>query len=113
MRFVPGRCRNFDEAVLRERLVELRNLVTLGQIGVEVIFAGEDGVLTDLAIEREGGQHGELNSAPIEDGQRSGQTEAYRADVGVRGRAELLAQPQNALVSVRSWTWTSSPITGS
>ena len=37
-----GRRGDVDVAVLGDGLVELRNLVALGQVGVEVIFAGED-----------------------------------------------------------------------
>ena len=40
-----------DVAVLGERLVVLRDLVALGQVGVEVVFAGEDGAFADLAVE--------------------------------------------------------------
>ena len=86
MRLVPFGRGHVDIAVLGERLVELGDLVALGQVGIEVVFAGEDGALADLAVEGEGGQGGELDGALVEDGQGSGQAEADRADVGVRGR---------------------------
>ena len=74
-------------AVLGEGLVELGDLVALGQVGIEVIFAGEDGAFADLAVKGERGQRGEFDGAAIEDGQRTGQAEADRADVGVRRRS--------------------------
>jgi hypothetical protein len=39
-----------DPSVLRERLVELRNLVTLGQVGTKVVLAGKDRLLTNLEL---------------------------------------------------------------
>ena len=70
-------------AVLGDGLVELRDLVALGRVGVEVVLAGEDAGLADLAVDRLGGQHGELDGAAVEHGQRAGQAEAGGADVGV------------------------------
>ncbi len=91
------RCRDLDPAMLGEGLVELGDLVALGQVGIEVIFAGEDAALADLAVEGEGGQGGELDGALVEDGQGSGQAEADRADVGVRARAEVVGAAAEGL----------------
>src|SRR6185437_12227185 len=55
-------CRgHFDPSVLGQRLVVLGNLIALGQVGVEVILAGEDGARADFAIQSERGQRCELN----------------------------------------------------
>src|SRR5208337_1732336 len=44
--------RNLDVAVFGQRLVVLRNLVALGQVGIEVVLAGEDRSLVDPAVKR-------------------------------------------------------------
>ena len=69
--------------MLGDGLVELRDLVALGVIGVEVVFAGEDGALADLAVDGFGGEDGVLDGLAIEHGQGAGQAEAGGADVGV------------------------------
>ena len=94
-------------------LVILRNLVALGQVGIEVVLARESRMLVHIAVQRQRGEHGHLDGALIQDGQRAGQAEAHRADVGVGSAPKLVEQPQKILVSVRSWTWTSRPMTGS
>ena len=89
MRFVAAvRRGNFDPAMLGQRLVVLRNLVALGQIGIKVVFAREDRALAHLAVERQRGQRGKLDGLLVQHGQRSGQPQANRANVGVRIRAE-------------------------
>ena len=42
---------DLDVAVLGEGLVELADLVALGKIGIEIVFAGEDGGFVDLEIQ--------------------------------------------------------------
>ncbi len=78
-------------AVLGDGLVELRDLVALGGVGVEVVFAGEDAGLADLAVDGAGGEDGELDGAAVEDGQGAGEAEAGGADVGV-GLAAVLVE---------------------
>jgi hypothetical protein len=77
-----------EEPVGRERLVVLRDLVALRQVGIEVVLAGEDGGRLDRAAERERGAHRQFDRARVQDRQRPGQTQADRTDVGVRRRAE-------------------------
>ncbi len=74
-----------------------RDLVALGQIGIEVVFAGEDGAFADLAVEGERGQDGELDGLLVEDGQGSGQAEADGADVGVGLGAEAVGAAAEGL----------------
>ena len=88
---------DIDIPVLGESLVELGDLVTLWQIGIEVVLAGEDGTLADLAVEGERGQRGELDGALVEDGQGSGQAEANGADVGVGRGAEAVGAAAECL----------------
>uniref|UniRef100_E6PYF8 NAD-specific glutamate dehydrogenase n=1 Tax=mine drainage metagenome TaxID=410659 RepID=E6PYF8_9ZZZZ len=69
--------------VLGDGLVELRNLVTLGRVGVKVVFAGKDGALANLAVERKASEHGEFDGLAIEHRQRAGQAETCGAHVGI------------------------------
>ena len=79
-----------DPPVLGQWLVELRNLVALGQVGVEVVLAREDGPLAHLAVERKRGQRGKLDGLRVEHRQRSRQPQANRADVRIRIGAEAV-----------------------
>ena len=85
----PARAFDLDVAELGDRLVVLRNLVALGQVGIEVVLAREDRRLVDAAVQRHRRQHGELHRLPVQHRQRAGQAEAHRADVGVRRIAEV------------------------
>ena len=79
---------DLDEAVLGQRLVELADLVALGEIGIEVVFAGEDGGVVDPEVERLRGLDGEFDGLAVEHGQGSGHAQADRADVAVGLGAE-------------------------
>ena len=77
-----------DRAAGRERPLVLRDLVALGQVGIEVVLAREDRRRVDRAAERQRGARGELDGAPVQHRQRARQAEADRAERGVRSRAE-------------------------
>ena len=79
-----GRALDFDVAMFRHRLVVLRDLVALGQVGIEIVLAGEDRSRVDLAIQRRGRQHGELHRPPVQNRQRARQPQTHRADIRVR-----------------------------
>ena len=64
------------------------NLVALGKIRIEIVFAGEARMLVDGAVKGESGAHGELDGALVEDGKRAGKAKADGANVGVRRIAE-------------------------
>src|ERR1019366_5095440 len=83
------RALDFDVAMFGQRLVVLRNLVALGQVGIEIVLAREDRRLVDLAVERRGGQPGKLNRPLVQHRQRARQTQTHRADIGVRRIAKL------------------------
>ena len=70
--------------MLGERLVVLRNLVALGQVGIEVILAGENRSLVDAAIQSHRRERREFHCLPVQHGQGSGQAQAHRTNVGVR-----------------------------
>ena len=63
---------DIDEAVFAERLVVLRNLVALGGIGIEIVFARETGNRIDSTVQRDGGFEGEFDGFVAEDRQRAG-----------------------------------------
>jgi hypothetical protein len=77
---------DLDPAVLVERQLELRDLVTLGKIRIEVVLAGEAARMADLAPQRQSDPDRVLERPLVEDGQRAGQPQAHRAHVRV-GRA--------------------------
>ena len=72
----------------RERLIVLRDLIALRQVGIEVILPREDRVLVDAAAERQRRARAQFDGAPVQHRQRARQAEAHRADVRIRRRAE-------------------------
>jgi hypothetical protein len=81
-----------DPAKLGQRLVVLRNLVALGQVGIEVIFPRENRGLIDSAIQRHRRQRGELHGFLVQHGQSPRQSQAHRANVRIR----RIAKPRRA-----------------
>ena len=79
---------DIDEAMLGQRLVVLRDLVALGQVGIEVVLARENRARIHPAVQRQRGLDGQFHGLPAQHRQRAGQSQAYRADVGVGRRAE-------------------------
>ena len=57
---------------LGQRLVVLRNLVALGQVGIEIILAREDGSFVDAAMQRHRRQGGKLHDFLVEHRQGAG-----------------------------------------
>ena len=76
--------------MLGDRLVVLRNLVALGQIGIKVVFAREDRPLAHFAIERQCGKCGEFHGLRVEHRQRSRQAQADRTDICVGAGAKAV-----------------------
>src|SRR5690606_9877555 len=85
----PARLFHLQPAVRRQRLIELRDLVPLGQVRIEVVLAREPADLVHRAVQAERGARAQLHRAPVHDRQRAGQPETHRADVRVRRGAEL------------------------
>ena len=44
---------DFEDAISGERLIVLRDLITLRQVGIKIILASEDGSLVDVQPQRE------------------------------------------------------------
>ena len=63
---------HIQPAMLRNRLVELRDLIALGIVGVEVIFACEDAPFANLAVNSLGRKDRIFHCLPIQNGQRTG-----------------------------------------
>ena len=90
MRFLsPPFREDVEVAVYAEGLFVLRDLVALRQVGIEIIFAGENAHAVYLAVRGEARLNGEIDDPLVEHGQRAGQAHADRARVAVRVCAEL------------------------
>src|SRR5712692_611515 len=77
-----------DPAPGRQGAIELRDLIPLRQVGIEVVFPGEDGLLVDFATGGDRRAQRQLDRLAVHDGQRSGIAEADRTDLRIRRRAE-------------------------
>ena len=77
--------------------IELRDLVALRQVGIEVVLAREDRHRVHGAAERERGARGQLHCVLVQHRQRTRQRETHRAGVRVRRRAELGGAPAEGL----------------
>ena len=75
---------NGQPAVLSQRHLVLRDLITLGQIGIEVVLAGEDAGRLDGAVKRQGDAHGKGDRLGVDDRQGPRQPGAHLADGGIR-----------------------------
>ena len=105
-----------EDAAGGERAIELRDLVPLGQVGVEVVLAREHRALVHGAAERQRGAHGELHGVQVEHGEGAGQRQTHRAGVlvgrgpevggavaerlGARAELDVHLQPHDHLVAV-------------
>src|SRR5262249_37862232 len=88
---------DLDPAVFGQGLIVLRNLVALRQIRVEVILTGEDGTRVHVAIQRQSRLNGEFHGLAAKHRQRARQSQANRADMSVRRRAETRGTPAKDL----------------
>ena len=81
-----------EATVTAEWQIVLRNLIALGQIGVEVVLAIELRELGDLAVQRECGTDGRLDRPPVDHWQGPRQPEADGARVRVGRRYEIVGR---------------------
>ena len=81
--FVAFGGHDLEFAVSRERLIVLRDLVTLRQVGIEIVFAREDRSVVDVQTERESRTRAKFDDATIQHRQRAGQTKTRRTGVRV------------------------------
>src|SRR6202034_689626 len=80
---------DFERALGGEGQLVHRDWIPLGQIGIKIVFAGETRARLDHAANRERRAQRQLQRAFIEHWQRTRQTQADRASIGIRLRAEL------------------------
>ena len=59
---------NFENAIRREGLIVLRDLITLGQVRIKIVFASEDRTLVDVKPERQRRARTEFNRPPVQNG---------------------------------------------
>ena len=74
---------DLDESMLGEGFVVLRNLVALGQVGIEIILPCEYGSLVDAALQGHRRQSREFDGLAIQHGQGAGESQTHRADIRV------------------------------
>ena len=74
-------------AVLDDRQFELRNLIALGQVGIEIVLAREHAALGDLRINRQAELHGHGHGILVQHRQHAGHAQVHRAGLAVRRRA--------------------------
>ncbi len=79
-------------AVCRKRLIVLRDLIALGQVGIKIILAREDRSLVDVQSQRQRCARAEFDRAPIQHRQRARQTETH----GTRVRVGRVAKMRRA-----------------
>ena len=104
---------DFNQPMLRQRLVKLGNLIALGQIGIEIVLAGEDRSFVDAAVQRHSRERGKLHGFTVQHGKSPGKPRHTGQTLVFGGAPKWVEHEQKILVAVRSWTCTSSPITGS
>ena len=103
-----------DAAGDAQRLVVLGDLVRLREVGIEVVLAVE---LRVPRAPRSRGRGPPGSPAAPPPRLVTGRAPGWARQIGqvwvFGGSPKLSSQPQNILVRVASWTWISSPITGS
>ena len=57
---------NFNEAAGGQRQFVLRNLVTLGQVGIKIILARKPRMLVHGAVDRQRSPHGHFDRTPVQ-----------------------------------------------
>ncbi len=77
-------------AIGAQRHIILRDLIALGQVGIEVVLAVELRVFGDVAVERERRHDGVVNRLLVDDRQRPRKPHTDGAVVGVRRRVGIV-----------------------
>ncbi len=79
---------DLDRALAHDRVLELRDLIALRQIGVEVVLAVEHRAQVDLGVEAKTGAHRLLHAALVDHGQHAGHGGVDQRHLGVGIGAE-------------------------
>ena len=104
---------NSTRAAGRERLLVLRDLVALRQVGIEVVLAREDRRLVDRAAERERRADRESTAARFSTGSAPGSPRHTGQTCVLGGAPNAVLQPQKIFDAVSSCAWISRPMTAS
>ncbi len=83
--------RNVDDhlALADDRVLVLRDLIALRQVGIEVVLAVEHRALVDLRLEPQAGAHRLLHAFLVDDGQHSRHGRVDQRDVRIGIAAEF------------------------
>ena len=76
--------RDFNLALTHDGVIQLRNLVALRQIGVEIILTVKARPAVDLRIDRHAGAHSLTQAFAVWHGQHAGHRCVDKADMAVR-----------------------------
>ncbi len=90
-------CGDIDPSMLGERLVELRDLVALGQVGIEIVLASKDRALADFGVDGLRRKGSKLDRARVEHRQRARQPQADGANQRVWRGTELVCAATKGL----------------
>ena len=90
-------CLDVDVAIPADREVELRNLVCLRKVGIEIVLTVELVLSGDLAVEGESRLDGKFNYFRVELRKRSGHSRAHFAHMGIGRASELRRAPAEDL----------------
>ncbi|MNL36124.1 hypothetical protein D3C87_1581920 [compost metagenome] len=80
--------RDDDLALADDRVLELRDLIALRQVGIEIVLAVEDRALVDLRLEAKTGAHGLGHAFLVDHGQHAGHGRVDQRNVGIGRIAE-------------------------
>ena len=80
---------NFNHAFANNRVLVLRNLIALRQIGIEVVFALKDRVHIDLGIQAQTGAYSLFNAKLVDNRQHTRHARINGRHLRIRCRAEI------------------------
>ena len=92
-----GAERNDDLAFADDRILELRDLVALRQVGIKIVLAVENRTLVDLRLEAETGTHRLADTFLVDHRQHAGHGGIDERHVGIGRLAELGRGPGEEL----------------
>ncbi len=84
-----GTERDDDLALSDDRILELRDLVALRQVGIEIVLAVEDRTLVDLRLQAETGAHRLADAFLVDNRQHAGHRGIDERDIAVGRFAEF------------------------
>ena len=77
-----------NDALSDDRILELADLIALGEIRIEIVLAVKDGALVDLRLQPKAGADRLANAFLVDDGKHAGHGRVDEADMGIGLGAE-------------------------